>query len=90
VGFSNNFSVMYKFSPQWLKEPVFRLNKLNWLYQIVCFLLGKYKKKLTYEELFLLLYGLNRGCLGDEEAKKRSMLKVIEIYKEINNIKKEN
>jgi hypothetical protein len=67
---------------EWLKESIPSLKSGNWLYKIVCFLMGKYKKKLTYEEMYLLIYGINRNKKFEEiEAKKLSMLKVIEIYK---------
>jgi hypothetical protein len=67
---------------EWLKETVPFLKNGNWLYKIICFLMGKRKKKLTYEEIYLLLYGLNRNKKNDEgETKKKSMHKILELYK---------
>jgi hypothetical protein len=48
--------------------------------------MGKRKQKLTYEEMYILLYGINRNKKIDEiDAKKVAMLKVIEIYKSLHN-----
>lgn len=66
---------------EWLNETVEKVDKCNWLYKFICFCLGKRKKKLTYQELFLFLYGLNRKKLGERKAKELSMKRIIEIYK---------
>lgn len=67
---------------EWLKEHIPSLKHGNWLYKIICFLMGKRRKKLTYEEMYLLLYGINRNKKIEEyTVKKKSMLKVIDIYK---------
>lgn len=72
----------------WLQEHIPRLNKLNWLYQTICFLMGKRKQKLTYQEMYMLLYGINRGKKTEEiDAKKIAMTRVINIYKSLHNNK---
>lgn len=72
---------------EWLNETISSVDKCNWLYQILCFCLGKRKKKLTYQEFFLILYGINRKTLGEKKAKSLSMIRIIEIYKYLHNNK---
>ena len=85
MGNSNNFNVTNNISTEWLEETIEKVNNINWLYKLICFLLFKRKKKLTYKEMYLLLYGLNRRNIGDKEAKQLSMERIIKIYKENNN-----
>lgn len=76
---------------EWMEERIPFLVKSNWLYQIICFFMGKRKKKLSYKDMYVLLYGLNRNNIKDEkEAKELSMLKVLEIYKSLHNNKLPN
>lgn len=76
---------------EWLQERIPKLDKMNWLYQFVCFFMGKRKNKLTYKDMYLLLYGLNRNKIKNEkEVKELSMLKVLEIYKSLHNNKLPN
>jgi hypothetical protein len=70
---------------EWLQERIPKLDKMNWLYQTICFLMGKRKKKLTYENMYVLLYGLNRNSFKEEDSKKLAMTRVIEIYKSLHN-----
>lgn len=73
---------------EWLQERIPKLDKMNWLYQFVCFFMGKRKKKLTYENMYVLLYGLNRNSVKEEQdAKKLAMARVLEIYKYLHNDK---
>lgn len=74
-----------------MEERIPFLVKSNWLYQIICFFMGKRKKKLSYKDMYILLYGLNRNNIKNEkEAKELSMLKVLEIYKSLHNNKLPN
>lgn len=76
---------------EWLQERIPKLDKMNWLYQFVCFFMGKRKNKLTYKDMYILLYGLNRNNIKNEkEVKELSMLKVLEIYKSLHNNKLPN
>ena len=72
---------------EWLNEKVVKTPYYNWIYQIVCFLMFRWKRKLTYKDLFLLLYGVNRNKVGDRQAKEISLYKVTEIYQANNNNK---
>lgn len=74
-----------KIDKEWLNETVTKVDKSNWLYNFICFCLGRHKRKLTYQELFMVLYGINRGRLGEKKAKKCSMERIIEIYKYLHN-----
>lgn len=66
---------------EWLNEHIPYLRKNNWLYRFVCFCLGKSKSKLTYQEMFVLLYGLNRNKLGEKVAKEKAAKEILSIYK---------
>jgi hypothetical protein len=67
----------------WTKEEVGFLPLPDWIYRVACFIL--HKKKLTYQEVFMLIYGMNKH-LGEKKAKEYAMQKIIWIY-EINNNK---
>ena len=69
----------------WLEETVESVEHSNWLYKACCWFLLKPKKKLTYSELFMILYGLNKKALGYEDAKKFAFKQLIEVYKWNNN-----
>jgi hypothetical protein len=70
---------------EWFDEKIEKINDDKFLYKIVCFLLGGPKYRLSYKNLYLILYGLNRGKLGEEKAKKKAMERVIKIYKSHHN-----
>lgn len=69
----------------WLDETVQSVEHANWLYKACCLFLFKPKKKLTYSELFMVLYGLNQKKLGMENAKKFALKQLIDVYKWNNN-----
>lgn len=64
----------------WLEDKVERVDKANWLYKILCFISFRQKRKFTYQELFLLLYGLNKQKLGDKIAKVKAAQRIMEIH----------
>ena len=68
---------------EWFNEPIDKLKSGNWLYRFVCFFL--FKKKLTYKEMYLMLYGINRKKLGETKSKEKAMLRIIQIYKDLHN-----
>lgn len=68
-----------------MDEKIPSLEHGNWLYKICCFALGRRKEKLSYNELFMLLFGLNKRALGDDEAKKYAMNQILKTYKYHNN-----
>lgn len=70
---------------EWFDEKIEKINDDKFLYKIVCFLLGGPRYRLSYKNLYLILYGLNRGKLGEEKAKKKAMERVIKIYKSHHN-----
>lgn len=70
---------------KWIDEQLPSLTRGNWLYNVVCFLMGRRKKKLTYKEYMMLLYGLNRDALGEKKSKDRAINKVLELYKHHHN-----
>lgn len=71
---------------EWLEERIPKLDKMNWLYQIICFLMGKRKNKLTYKDMYILLYGLNRNNFKEEkDSKNLAMARVLDIYKFLHN-----
>ena len=44
---------------EWFDEKVERVKDDKFLYKFICFFLGGPKKRLSYKELFILIYGLN-------------------------------
>ena len=67
---------------EWLNETITKLPKSNWLYRVICFFMFR---KLTYKEYYLLLVNLNTRALGEENAKKASLIKTLEVYKSLHN-----
>lgn len=65
----------------WMNEAIPNLERGNWMYSIICFLMGRRKKKLTYKEYMMLLYGLNRKKLGEDESIKKATIRSLDIYK---------
>lgn len=65
----------------WMNERVEKTIQGNWLYKVICFLLGRRKSKLSYKELYLVLRTINESKLGEKEADRKSLKKVIETYK---------
>ena len=70
---------------EWFNEKIEYIKGDRFLYKLICFFLGGPKYRMTYKELYLLLYGLNKKSLGEDIAKKKSMNKILEIYKNVNN-----
>jgi len=66
----------------WMKEEVIFLPLPDWIYRVACFVL--HKKKLTYQEVFMIIYGMNRH-LGEQKAKEYALQKTIWIYEANNN-----
>lgn len=50
-------------------------------YKIACFITGRYKKKLTYKELYIILCNINRKK-GEEQrdVQRDAMEQIIKIY----------
>jgi len=71
----------------WMRETIPYLPNGNWIYRVVCFFLGKRKKKLSYQEMYLLLKELNKNKFSDEVCKQKVMEKIIDIYKYFHNNK---
>lgn len=69
----------------WLNEKIDRIENDKFLYKFICFLLGGPKHRLTYKEVYLILYNLNKKSLGEEKAKKKSIAKILQIYKNLHN-----
>lgn len=65
----------------WFEERVPNVGKHNWIYNIVCFLLFSRRKKLSYKQIYLLIYELNKKNLGEKEAKELALIRVLDIYK---------
>ena len=70
---------------EWLNEKVERVKGSNWLYRFMCFCLCR--KRLTYKQLFLIMYGLNKRRLGEKTAKQLALDRILEIYKSLHNNK---
>ena len=64
-----------------MKEKIPYIPNGDWIYKVVCFILGKRKQKMSYQELYLLLKHLNEKALGEEVAAKKSMERILDIYR---------
>ncbi len=71
----------------WMDDKVTRVVNNNWLYNLCCWFLGKKETKMSYKEIYLLIYGLNKKRLGEEQSKKYAFLKILGIYKNLHNNK---
>lgn len=67
---------------EWTNEKVERLPSGNGLYKLTCIMLGK--RRMTYQELYLIAYGSKKGELGEAKAKDLAIKDIIRIY-EYNN-----
>ena len=74
-----------KYDLSWMEGTVESVPSMNWLYRICCILL--FRKRMTYNELFMLLYGINKRALGEQDAKILAMNQVLKTYKHLNNNK---
>ena len=66
---------------EWFDEKIEYIKGDRFLYKLVCFCLKGPKKRLSYKELYLLLYGLNKRNIGYKNAKIKAVERIIEIYK---------
>lgn len=67
----------------WTREEVTDVPTKRWLYKAACFFLGR--KKMTYQEMFMLLYGMYKKQLGEKKAKEFAGQRIIGIYEYNNN-----
>lgn len=67
----------------WTKEKIKSVPAKKWIYKIACLFLGK--NNLTYQEMFLLLYGIYNGKVGSKKAKEIATDRIIAIYEFNNN-----
>ena len=70
---------------EWFDEKIEYIKGDRFLYKVVCFFLGGPKKRLSYKELYIILFHLNKHKLGEEKAKKKSMDKILRIYSHFHN-----
>lgn len=69
----------------WFNEKIERVKGSNWLYRFLCFFLGR--KRLTYKQMFLILYGLNKRRLGDKNSERLAIARILDIYKDLHDNK---
>ena len=67
---------------EWTWDKIEKVPTKQWLYNVICFLLRK--KKLTYQEMFLVLYGIFFKKFGEKKSKELAVERLIAIY-EFNN-----
>lgn len=65
---------------EWFDEKVENIKGDKFIYKTICFLLGGPKKRLSYKQLYLFLYGLNKRKLGEDDAKKFAISRIVDIY----------
>lgn len=67
----------------WTKEIVEKVPSMNWAYKFACFMIGK--KRMTYQELFMLFYGTYKKQMGEKKAKEFALERIILAYEYNNN-----
>lgn len=67
---------------KWMKEKIDHLEKGNKIYKFFCFFI---RRKMTYEEYYLVLNKINEKHLNKEECKKRCLEEILHTYKYLNN-----
>lgn len=67
---------------KWTNDKLEKVPYKNWLYKLFCYL--TFRKRMTYKEMYLILYEINRETDGEEKAKKRAFERITEFY-EYNN-----
>ena len=67
----------------WTRETVENVPTKRWFYKVICFIMGK--KKLTYQDMFLIFYGLHKNKLGEKESKEIATQRIISLYEYNNN-----
>ena len=72
---------------KWMDIKVTDVPRSKGLYNFCCWFLGKKEEKLSYKEIYLLLYGFHRHRLGAEKAKEKALRRVVAIYQYLNNNK---
>ncbi len=70
---------------EWFDEKIEYIEGDRFIYKLVCFFLGGFKRRLSYKELYILLYNINKQKLGEENAKRLSMNKILKIYSHFHN-----
>ena len=68
----------------WMNEKVQCIKEHNFLYNFMCFITFRMRKKMNYRELFLIYYGIHRKNLGEKKAKQKALDTVVKIYKQNN------
>ena len=66
---------------EWFNEKIETMDDDRFIYKVICFLLGGPKRRLSYKELFMILYGVNKRKLGEKKAKEEAMNRILTIYK---------
>ena len=74
-----------KLDMEWMKETVTKVEYCNWLYNFICFCMGKRKQKLTYEELYIFFYGLYKRKYKEKNAKALATAQILDAYKFLHN-----
>lgn len=73
----------------WLDEKVQAIKGHEFLYNFICFITFRRKKRMRYKDLFLIYYGIHKGNIGEEKAKKKAFKTIIKIYEDNNGKKPE-
>ena len=65
---------------EWIDEVAVRKGHGPVQFRIAAFFMGKFRKGLTYKDVFLLVYGLNKRKHGESEAKKIAAKAIAELH----------
>lgn len=62
---------------EWMNETIENVPRNNFWYRVVCFLIGKRKKKMTYKEMYIFYTNTYKD---DDLCKEKAMDILLEIY----------
>ena len=75
---------------KWFADTVENVPHGKTFFRICCRFLAGMGKKLTYKQLFMVLYGINKPRIGDEKERWYAINQILKTYKFNNNKLPEN
>ena len=76
--------IEYGINLSWLDEKIKEIKNHKIFYFFIRIFLFKLKRKLTYKELFLIFYGIERKKFGEEKAKEKAFHRILKVYMDNN------
>lgn len=74
----------YSINLEWLNEKIHEIKNHKFLYFFMRLCLFKLIRKLTYKDLYLIFYGIEKKKIGEKIAKKKALSRVLKVYMDNN------